>query len=243
MGNGYKYLYQTIGLFLQKEAAETEDITYCTLKNSIGYLKVSGMGADYEEIRSQIKDYIIQMKQDQINSLIIDVRNNSGGADEAGVIIAEQFATEDMFYLKETTYDAALGEYIENRTLQMDAKASIDVPVYILVNSNCISAGEGFVYNMAKLSNVTIVGIQGTNGSFGTIDGVDIMPEGMMGVFPSIACLDEDGTVMIDSKYHGTGGIKPEIVIPVDQKAVGEIFEEDCDYELEYLLENVISVE
>lgn len=243
MGNGYKYLYQTIGLFLQKEAAETEDITYCTLKNSIGYLKVREMGADYDEIRSQIKDYIIQMKQDQINSLIIDVRNNSGGADEAGVIIAEQFATEDMFYLKETTYDAALGEYIENRTLQMDAKASIDVPVYILVNSNCISAGEGFVYNMAKLSNVTIVGIQGTNGSFGTIDGVDIMPEGMMGVFPSIACLDEDGTVMIDSKYHGTGGIKPEIVIPVDQKAVGEIFEEDCDYELEYLLENVISVE
>lgn len=242
MGNGYKYLYQTIGLFLQKEAIETEDITYCTLKNSIGYLKVSGMGADYDEIRSQIKDYIIQMKQDQINSLIIDVRNNSGGADEAGVIIAEQFATEDMFYLKETTYDTVLGEYIENRTLQMDAKASIDVPVYILVNSNCISAGEGFVYNMAKLSNVTIVGIQGTNGSFGTIDGVDIMPEGMMGVFPSIACLDEDGTVMIDSKYHGTGGIKPEIVIPVDQKAVGEIFEEDCDYELEYLLENVIAV-
>ena len=55
-------------------------------------------------------------------------------------------------------------------------------------------------------------------------------------VIIQVACLDEDGTVMIDSRYNGTGGIKPEIVIPVDQKAVGEIFEKDYDYELEYLL-------
>lgn len=32
------------------------------------------------------------------------------------------------------------------------------------------------------------------------------------------------------------GGIKPAVVIPVDQKAVEEIFKEDYDYELEYLL-------
>lgn len=80
----------------------------------------------------------------------------------------------------------------------MDAKASIDVPIYLLVNSNCISAGEGVVYNMAKLPQVTVVGIQGTNGSFGTIKGIDMMPEGMMGVYPSIACLYEDGEIMIE---------------------------------------------
>lgn len=181
------------------------------------------------------------MKQDKITSLIIDVRNNEGGADEAGVIIAEQFAKEDMFYLKETTYDVASGKYVENRTLQMKAKAGIDVPIYLLVNSNCISAGEGFAYNMAKLPQVTVVGIQGTNGSFGTIDGIDLMPEGMMGVYPSIACLDENGEVMIDSKAQGTGGIKPEITIPIERESVIKIFREGYDYELEYLIRNVIS--
>lgn len=242
MGNGYPYLYRTIGFFLQKNKSEESELCYWNLGNGVGYLQIKGMGDDYAGIRSLIEGYIAQMKKEQISSLIIDVRNNAGGADEAGVIIAEQFASEDLFYLKETTYDNDSGEYIERRTLRMDAKASIDVPIYLLVNSNCISAGEGFVYNMAKLPQVTIVGIQGTNGSFGTIDGIDMMPEGMMGVFPSIACLDEDGEIMIDSKYHGTGGIKPEVVIPVDQNAVEEIFKEDYDYELEYLLHNIISL-
>lgn len=240
MGNGYRYFYQTVGLFLQKDKMEEEDFGYRMLENGVGYLKIKKMGEDYDEIRSKIEGFIAQMKEEQISSLIIDVRNNAGGADDAGVIIAEQFATEDLFYLKETTYDSDSGEYIENRTLRMDAKASIDVPIYLLVNSNCISAGEGFAYNMAKLPQVTVIGIQGTNGSFGTINGIDMMPEGMMGVYPSIACLDEDGEIMIDSKYHGTGGIKPEVVIPVDQEAVKEIFSEDYDYELEYLLQNII---
>ena len=113
----------------------------------------------------KIEKDIAQMKKDNISSLIIDVRNNAGGADDAGAIIAEQFAKEDLFYLKETTYDRDSGEYIENRTLKMNAKNSIDVPIYLLVNSNCISAGEGFAYNLAKLPQVTVVGIQGTNGS------------------------------------------------------------------------------
>lgn len=138
------------------------------------------MGDDYDGIRSEIEGYIAQMKKEQISSLIIDVRNNEGGEDDAGVIIAEQFAKEDMFYLKETTYDVDSGEYIENRTLRMDAKASIDIPIHLMVNSNCISAGEGFVYNMAKLPQATVVGIQGTNGSFGTVEGVSTMPEGMI---------------------------------------------------------------
>ena len=73
------------------------------------------MGDDYDGIRSEIEGYIAQMKKEQISSLIIDVRNNEGGEDDAGVIIAEQFAKKDMFYLKETTYDVDSGEYIENR--------------------------------------------------------------------------------------------------------------------------------
>lgn len=245
MGNGYPYLYRTIGAFLQKEADtsinEESLLFYCTLENGIGYLQITGMLNNYDEIRADMERYIAQMKEDEISSLIVDVRNNEGGEDETGAIIAEQFATEDLFYLEETTYDVTSGEYIENRTLRMDAKAAIDVPIYLMVNSECISAGEGFAYNMAKLPQVTVVGIQGTNGSFGTIDGIVMMPEGMMGVYPSIACLDEDGEVMIDSRYRGTGGIKPELVIPVDEEAVEKLFKEGYDYELEYLLNNIIS--
>lgn len=241
MGNGYEYLYKTIGKFLHKEKAKGASMSYHILENGVGYLQIKGMGDNYDEIRSEVEGYIEQMKKEQISSLIIDIRNNAGGEDEAGVTIAEQFANEDLFYLKETTYDATSGEYIENRTLKMDAKARIDIPIYLMINSNCISAGEGFAYNMAKLPQVTVVGIQGTNGSFGTIEGgVSMMPEGMMAAYPSIACLDENGEVMIDSKQNGVGGVKPQIVIPIDREAVKKIFEEGYDYEMEYLLHNII---
>ena len=141
MGNGYKYLYNTIGLFLQKDKTKEADISYDTLENHVGYLQIKAMGDDYDGIRSEIEGYIAEMKKEQISSLIIDVRNNEGGEDDAGVVIA---------------------------------------------------------------------------------------------------CLDEDGGIMIDSKYQGTGGIKPEVVIPVNQEAVEKIFEEDYDYELEYLLKKII---
>lgn len=45
---------------------------------------------------------------------------------------------------------------------------------------------------------------------------------------------------MIDSRYHGVGGIKPEIKIPIDEESVKEIFTEGYDYELEYLIHNII---
>lgn len=235
-GNGYEYLYTTIKSFLQKSALKNEELSYVTLDDGIGYLQVNAMGADYDNIRNTIGKFIDNMKSDNISSLIIDVRNNQGGADDAGVIITEQFAKEDMPYLCESTYDPETKDYVKGRQLSVDAEGSIDIPIYLLVNSNCISAGEGFAYNMAKLDNVTVVGIQGTNGSFGTISGAVIMPEGMMAFYPSIACLDENGEVMIDSRFNKTGGIKTEIVIPVTSDSVGEIFDENTDYELEYVL-------
>lgn len=67
------------------------------------------------------------------------------------------------------------------------------------------------------------------------------MPEGMMGVFPSIACLDEDGKIMIDSKYGGIGGIKPEVLIPIDKDAIGVIFKEGYDYEMSFIIQNMLN--
>ena len=57
----------------------------------------------------------------------------------------------------------------------------------------------------------------------------------MMAVYPSIACVDEDGEVMIDSKMGGMGGIKPDIQIPIDKDAITLIFDKNIDYELDYL--------
>lgn len=244
MGNGYEYLYKTIGKFLQKKTVvSTQNISYKTMVNRIGYLQITEMGSDYDDIKVQMKKYVGQMKTDAIKYLVIDVRNNCGGVDKAGAIITGQFASEDMLYLKETIYNVEKAQYKVNSTITVEAEKQIDIPIIILVNSQCISAGEGFVYNMGKLKQVTIAGITGTNGSFGTIEGVDVMPEGLLAVYPSIACVDEEDTVMIDSKKDGIGGIKPELRIPVDESAASLLFSEEEDYELGYVLDYINSID
>ncbi len=69
------------------------------------------------------------------------------------------------------------------------------------------------------------------------------MPEGLFAVYPSIACVDEDDTVMIDSKKDGIGGIKPELKIPVDETAASLLFSEEEDYELKYVLDYINSID
>jgi carboxyl-terminal processing protease len=90
---------------------------------------------------------------------------------------------------------------------------------------------------MAELPNVSIAGMMGTNGSFGTIsDGFVLMPENFLVIFPRIACVEEDGRVMIDTDASGIGGVKPDIKIPIGEDAVHALFDEKKDYELDYVL-------
>lgn len=238
MKNGYESLYYTIGYFLHKpqNKVSRDSLSYQTLDGGIGYLKISEMTSDYASLKQHMDSFAEQMKNDHITSLIIDMRNNSGGEDKAGALLTEYFAKNDFCYLIETAYDPKNKQYIEHTRIDVKARNEIALPVMLLVNSDCISAGEGFVYNMAKLSQVTVVGMTGTNGSFGSIDGAVLMPEGLIAMYPSIACVDESSVVMIDSKQNNTGGIKPDIVIPIDETAIKLIFDDDHDYELEYVL-------
>lgn len=242
MGNGYDYLYETIGKFNHKaNIAETavtvkDSISY-TIENSICVLTIDGFMGTKEENEERMDEICEQIRRQNVKRIVIDMRNNCGGDDEMAAVIMGYFTNEDLFYLEENTYNQKTKEYTKKRTIQVKGNGQIELPVKLLVNAQCISAGEGFVYNMAKLEKVQVVGMTGTNGSFGTFKGIQIMPENVMVVFPSIVCLDEDGNVMIDSSKDGIGGIKVDHQIPLDAKAAQQIFSENKDYEMKYLMQ------
>lgn len=225
-------------LFFHKEN-DSKEFEYKLLNNKHGYIYLKTMQPqDQNQVLEQLKKALNEFKENKVEDLIIDVRNNGGGDDKFGSKIAGLFSKNKSFYLQENLYnqknkvfEKQLDLFIEPNYIGFDKK------IVVLANSKSVSAAEGFVYNLKKLENVMSVGITGTNGSFGTIsDGQILMPENYMINYPKTACLDENGKIMIDSDYTGIGGVKSDLKIPLDMNAIREIYEKGNDYEMDYVI-------
>jgi len=99
------------------------------LNNSIQYLSVRTFQANTYTAQLSQKFYDSIKNELTANNLILDLRNNEGGAEK-----------EMAKYLK------LMKEYVKNGHL------------YVLVNNNTLSQGELFVLKLKQLKNVTIVG-------------------------------------------------------------------------------------
>lgn len=191
-----------------------------------------------DEIYEEFKRALSEFKEKNVEDLIIDVRNNDGGYDEFGAKIIGLLSPDRIFYHEEKICNPKTKALEKYHDLSVEPDyIGFDKNIIVLVNSRTISAGEGFVYNLNKLSNVKSAGITKTNGSYGSLtDGQILMPENYLINYPKVACLNENGEVMIDSDYTGIGGIKPDLKIPLDMKAVKEIYQKGNDYEVDYIL-------
>lgn len=213
--------------------------SFSMLDDRTAYMRISTMMFDDQQtMLDQIESDLELLVKNGGENLIIDLRENSGGEDTFGASLKGLFTDKEDFYLTETELDSKTGELVPENTIRVTPNASgFKGQIVILVNTGSVSAAEGFAYNMAELPNVSIAGMSGTNGSFGTIsDGFVLMPENYLVLFPRIACVEEDGRVMIDADANGVGGVKPDIKIPIGEDAVHALFDEKKDYELDYVL-------
>lgn len=225
-------------LFFHKEN-NSKEFEYKLLNNKHGYIYLKTMQPqDQKQVLEQFKKALNEFKENKAEDLIIDVRNNGGGDDKFGAKIAGLFSKNRSFYLQENLYNPENKVFEKQLDLFVEPNyIGFDQKIVVLANSKSVSATEGFVYNLKKLDNVISAGITGTNGSFGTIsDGQILMPENYIINYPKIACLDENGKIMIDSDYTGIGGVKPDLKIPLDMKPIKEIYEKGNDYEMDYVI-------
>lgn len=227
-----------VDIIYHKDNNEKKEFEYKLLDEGHGYIKLNTMQPDnQEEIINQVKNVLKELKDNKVRNLIIDVRNNGGGDDEFCAKIVGLFSKDESFYLQESRYDFKAKLLLNQEDLICKSDyVGFDGKVVVLANSNSMSAAEGFVYNMRKLDNVISAGITGTSGSFGTINNNYIlMPENYIVLYPTIACLDENGNIMIDADYNGVGGIKPKLKIPLNINAINELYKKGNDYELDFV--------
>ena len=173
-------------------------------------------GMEYVET---FKDYMRTVTAAGGKELIIDLRGNEGGADILGAMMVSCLTRESWLYTQNVYLDDN-GEWVNEddpfavSMIEPEGDPLFEGSILVLVDSNTVSAGEGFAYHLQKLPNARVIGTTRTNGSYAWTGSRVFLPGGLVYGFPSGPALDEDFQIMIDVDRNGVGGVYPDIRIP-----------------------------
>ena len=142
---------------------------------AVGYLHLYSFlysVADFEKLLDQMGD---------VNSLILDVRDNSGGDESLAARIAGRFTDHDVVYARASYRDpfsAATDAFCPpvDRMLKPATPGKCDARrVAVLQGPYCVSSTEAFLLMMRALPNVTTIG-QTSRGASGNPAPFDVAP-------------------------------------------------------------------
>ncbi len=249
-GSYYDRFMQAWKLYFGEPDAEQGNYATKMLNDDTGYFLI--LGADYDSNDEQeylegshdgaekmFEVKLEELKNQGANKLIIDLRNNYGGYDVVAMELVSYFAMENQ-------YGLALGhnkdgQYMVNANHNIEANGNYhQMQVVVLVNGQCMDAGDGLAYHLSKLPNVTVMGLTETNGSNQESGGMCLLPGGAVFSYPVGLVLDENGEPLIDTKADRVGRNPLDVKIPFDKNAAIKMFSGEGDYELEYAVEYLV---
>lgn len=140
---------QTINYTLERASVELYPVEGVVLEENIGYIELATFD---EGCAEQFKTAYEELKNKNVKSLIIDLRNNGGGIVDEALQIADYILDKDSTML--ITAD-------KNKTEEIETSKNdpiIDVPVIILVNNETASASEILAGAIQDYKKATIVG-------------------------------------------------------------------------------------
>ncbi len=124
---------ETKDFIVERKSVRVNPIESKVYDDNIGYIKISSFD---EGCSAEFEEKLDDLKSKNIQSLIIDLRNNGGGIVDEATAIADLFTDKNSTLL--ITKDKAGNEDI---TYAQKDKA-IDVPIIVLTNENTASASE-----------------------------------------------------------------------------------------------------
>lgn len=213
---------ETKDFTLIREIIKIKSVKSKLLEDGIGYVKINQF---QEQTADDLSTALEKLKQEKMNSLILDLRNNPGGLLNSAVSVTSQFLPTNklVVYIKGKKGDRA--EY--NTT---DERPSYDVPMIVLVNEGSASASEIVAGALKDWNRAVILGAK----TFGKGSVQSVIP-----------LSDGSGLRLTTAIYYtpkGTSiqatGIVPDILVKLEPKEKGKEHPVIREKDLERHLEN-----
>lgn len=183
-------------------------IKYEVLQGSIGYIYINSFS---NTLAKQVKQALKKLDEEEIKSLIIDVRDNSGGYLSAAYDLASLFIEKGKIIY--SLADSKNKVSYEDKTQEHQT-----YPIVVLVNENSASASEILAAALKESYNAILVG-KTTYGK-GKVQQTKQLSDGSMVKYtsakwytPSDVCIDgigitPDYSIDLEIKYDENGNIK-----------------------------------
>lgn len=222
----------------------------CMLDDKCGYIQMISESYDaigdnvaavkngyYPKLTEYYADMIKDLENQGMEYLIIDIRNNGGGYDCVAGALASLF-TDEKRHMVSFGFEDIEGYHVcEDQYIFPDGRYK-DLPVVVLVNSQCMSAGDGMAKFLGDCDNVTLMGITSSSGVNQNNGGYIYLTENIMVCYPVFLSLAENGTPLIDTDYTRENNIPIDVKIPITRENAKVLFgEKNRDFELEFALE------
>ena len=108
-----------------------------------------------------------------------------------------------------------------------------DGNIILLVNGECVSAGDDMTYIMGEYPNVKVMGITGTNSSCQAVTQISAGNGALS--FSAVPNIDSEGNVVIDTLTDRMGRTPFDEKIPVTGQLVSAVFDKGVDPVLGYV--------
>ncbi|WP_020571114.1 S41 family peptidase [Neolewinella persica] len=175
-----------------RDSSSVEEYLYGDFRGrDIGYFHLSGIDLEDTGLTDQILRDIGHHQ-----AIIIDLRNNTGGADQIGVEIAGRFIQEEkLLYTVQERNGPKHDDFAEKKEYfsRRIGTENFNKPVVVLTDQVTISAGEVMLLYLKSIATVTQIG-DVTSGDFSDTGMRRFLPNGMQYRYSIMKFLLPDGT-------------------------------------------------
>ena len=241
-----------IDIIYDTNVIQGENYSNRIINDNIGYIRINEeeysadpwfitrctLACYSDEIHDDLYRRLEAMKNEGVDRIILDLRNNNGGYGFESRTVASLFVKGNIDC--PLVYDKD-GKFVVASDVKPieDQGPFSDMKVVVLVNGETCSAGESMTSYLAKGENVTIMGSSTTWGAAQATGGSAILTDSEYAIrFPIIPEPDENGDPNVDlgADYHAR--LELDYFIEYDRDEVVEVFENpDRDFVLEEAIE------
>lgn len=214
---------EILDFVVKKEAIVLKHVTSEMLADNIGLIKIESFEG---EAATEFKEKYEELKQQGMERLIVDVRDNGGGIVQEALKIADYFLEKDQIILVQTGKDG------EEKISKSENDPIITEPVVVLINESSASASEIFAAALKENERATLIGT--TTYGKGVIQTMRQFTDGS-----GIKLTTDEFLTPKKNKINGVG-VEPDIEVQLDSSVASKpILENDEDNQLQRAIEEI----